>query len=79
MRQGFDHILDFARGDKLDLSGLALGLGAPSDYIKVTDTAAGTVISANFGGSTGFVDVVMLDRVHTVTLSGLLSDHAIIL
>ena len=76
---GYDHVTDFRAGDRLDLSGLDLAAGPASSRVHVTNTAAGTVISANFGGTAGFVDVVILDRVHGVTLTSLLHDHAIIL
>ena len=74
-KAGLDHVTDFAVGDKLDLQGL--GLNSRAD-IHVTDTAAGTMIAAGFGPGAGFIDVVLLDRVHHVTLTNLLHDHAII-
>ena len=76
--QGFDRIVDFGAGDKLDFSGLALSGGDITSLVKLTDTAAGTVVSANFGGTTGFVDVVVLDGVHAMTLNDMVGDHAII-
>ena len=79
VNQGFDHIIDFSLGDVLNFSGLGLGAGVASALLKVTDTATGTIVSANFGGSIGYVDVVQLDNVHKVTLVSLLNDHAIIL
>ena len=72
---GFDRVTDFGAGDKIDLRGL--GLNSRAD-IHVTDTSAGTVVSAYFGQSAGFIDVVQRDRVHNVTLTSLLHDHAII-
>ncbi len=75
--QGFDHIVDFGAGDRVDFTGLNLTAGPIANVIKVIDTAAGTVISANFGGSAGFVDVVVLDNVHNVTLNDLVQDGAI--
>ena len=77
VKQGFDHIIDFGAGDKLDFSGLTLTAGPIENVVRVTDTAGGTVISANFGGSIGFVDVVVLDNVHGHTLAELVQDHAI--
>ena len=77
VNQGFDHIIDFGAGDRVDFSGLSLQAGPIANVIKVVDTAGGTVISANFGGSVGFVDVVVLDNVHNVTLTDLVHDGAI--
>lgn len=77
-KQGFDHVVDFGAGDKIDFSGLSLTAGPIANVVKVVDTAAGTVISANFGGSVGFVDVVVLDSVHHMTLNDMVVDHAIV-
>jgi Ca2+-binding RTX toxin-like protein len=76
--QGFDRVVDFGAGDKIDFSGLSLGSSPIASVVRVTDTGAGTVISANFGGTTGFVDVVVLDGVHHVTLADMVSDGAIV-
>ena len=78
IKQGFDHIVDFAVGDKLNFSGLGLAAGALANAVHVTDTAAGTVVSANFGGSAGFVDVVVLDGVHNTTLASMINDGSIL-
>ncbi|NOT71853.1 MAG: hypothetical protein HOP09_11425 [Hyphomicrobium sp.] len=78
VNQGFDHIVDFGAGDKIDFSGFTLAAGPIANVVKVVDTAAGTVISANFGGTTGFVDVVVLDSVHHMTLNDMVVDHAIV-
>lgn len=75
--QGFDHIIDFQMGDRLDFSGLGLGTGAIDDLVRMTDTSAGLVLAANFGGT--FVNVVMLDGVHNMTLTSLVQDHGLIL
>jgi Ca2+-binding RTX toxin-like protein len=75
--QGFDHIIDFAAGDRIDFSGLGLGTSPVEDLVRVTDTAAGTVISANFGGS--YVGVVVLDGIHNITLASLVHDQMLIL
>ncbi len=78
VRQGFDHILDFAAGDSLDFSGLGLAAGPIGNVVHVTDTAAGTVIAANLGGTTGFVNVAVLDGVHHLTLAAMVHDHGIL-
>lgn len=77
--QGFDHITDFGTGDRLDFSALGLSRTVPvGNVVRVTDGAAGSVVSANFGGSTGFIDIVALDGVHT-TLGDLVDDGAILI
>lgn len=76
--QGFDRIVDFGAGDKIDFSGLSLGTSPIANIVRVTDTAGGTVISANFGGTAGFVDVVVLDGVHHMTLADMVEDGAIV-
>ena len=75
--QGFDHIVDFGAGDKVDFTGLQLAAGPIANVVKVVDTAAGTVISANFGGAAGFIDVVVLDNYHGHTLADMVQDGAI--
>ncbi len=73
--QGFDHVTDFGVGDRLDFTGLGLGTAAIETLVRVTDTAAGSVVSAKFG-TLGFIDVLVLDGVHT-TLADLVDDSAI--
>jgi Ca2+-binding RTX toxin-like protein len=62
----FDHITDFGVGDRLDFTGLFNNTHPSnlSTVLHVTDTAQGTIISADIGAGT-FVDLVMLDSVHT--------------
>lgn len=68
---GLDHITDFGAGDVLDLHKLVtLGTKSLSSMVKVTDTAAGSVVSAKIG--TAFVDVAVLDGVHNTTATDLL-------
>ena len=45
--------------------------------MHVVDTAAGTVISADVGGGS-FMDVVVLDNVHGVTIDDLLNNHQVV-
>ncbi len=72
--QGFDRVADFGAGDRLDFTGLSISHTLPIDrVIHVTDTAAGSVLSANFGGSYGFVNIAILEGVHT-TLADLVDD-----
>ena len=73
--QGFDHVTDFGAGDRIDFTGLSLGTAAIETLVRVTDTTAGSVVSAKFG-TLGFVDIAILDGVHT-TLADLVDDFAI--
>lgn len=75
---GFDRITDFGAGDKLDFSGLQLGAGDIASVLRLTDTASGTVVAANFGGTAGFVDVVVLDGLHGLNLNDLVDDHTLV-
>lgn len=82
--QGVDTITDFGAGDRLDLSDITggfLGLNwlfgsDPASQVKVTDTAAGSMVSVKVGSS--FYDVVMLQNVHGVTAASLLADGQLI-
>ena len=70
---GLDHITDFGGGDVLDLTKLvALGTKPLSDFVKITDKAAGSTVSANIGGK--FVDVAVLDDFHGKTATDLFHD-----
>ena len=73
---GLDHIVDFGAGDRLDFSQVFSGTQADrlSEYVKVTDTADGTVVSAEL--ATGqFVDVVVLDDVHHLTFDDFIASN----
>lgn len=71
---GLDNVTDFgAGGDRLDVGAL-VGTQAwtqLSDVVKVTDAAAGTLVSVKVGGT--FQDVVQLDGVHGLTDAGMLA------
>jgi Ca2+-binding RTX toxin-like protein len=75
---GKDTITDFAAGDVLDVSSLrAASPSTPvSDIFTVTDTAAGTEITAVVGSKT--YDVALLSDVHGVTLASLIADGSLI-
>ncbi|MEQ1669648.1 MAG: type I secretion C-terminal target domain-containing protein, partial [Hyphomicrobium sp.] len=64
-----DHITDFGRSDRLNLHDLVKGQNF-ADAVKVTDTAAGSVVSAKIGGA--YHDVVVLDNVHGMSAADLL-------
>ena len=63
---GFDTIRDFGVGDRIDFS--AMLEGAPGadvhDMVRLTDTAAGTVVSASFDAGASFLDVVLIEGQH---------------
>lgn len=76
---GLDHITDFGAGDRLDFTDLFATASPPNpaDVIRITDGAGGIVVSADVGGGT-FVDIVVLDNVHGLTLDDLVHNHQII-
>lgn len=70
--------VDFGAGDKLDFTGL-FGNSHPADpalLIHVTDTTAGSVVADL--GTGQFVDVVVLDGVHGLTIDDLVHNHVIV-
>ena len=71
--QGVDTITDFGAGDRLDLSDMIDGV---LGLVKVTDTAAGSMVSVKVGSS--FYDVVLLESVHGITTTSLLADGQLI-
>ena len=64
-----DHITDFNKGDKLNLSEMLHGRTG-DNWLHVTDGKEGTTVSVKIG--TAFVDVVTLDGVHGMTASEML-------
>jgi hypothetical protein len=81
---GVDTIKDFslAQGDKLDLSDVLAAYDplsdALSDYVKVTDSAAGTVVQVNVAGTgSNFQTVALLEGVH-IDLNALMNNGNII-
>ncbi len=73
--QGVDTITDFGAGDRLDLSDITDGFN-PAALVKVTDTAAGSMVSVKVGSA--FYDVVLLQSVHGITTTSLLADGQLI-
>ena len=71
---GVDRILDFSKEDRLDFRGLLKGqkFSSLDDVIKVSASAAGTMVSVKIGAD--FVDVVHLDGFQSADLlaSGLI-------
>ncbi len=76
VHQGVDTITDFSGSDTIDLHDFFKGQpGDINDAIHMTDTAAGTMISAKLGGA--YVDVAMLQGQHIsaeTTVKALASD-----
>jgi Ca2+-binding RTX toxin-like protein len=77
---GFDRIVDFAVGDRIDFTGLFTGMVVADvhDAVRVTDTAAGTVVSASFDGGVSFVDVVQIDGAHDLDLDQMLASGSLV-
>jgi serralysin len=75
LKDGVDHITDFAQGDVIDLHNMFKGIGG-DDLVRVTDSAEGLRISARVGES--FVDVAVLDGVHGLTAENLLASGALL-
>jgi Ca2+-binding RTX toxin-like protein len=73
--QGVDIITDFGAGDRLDLSGIT-GRSDPETLVKVTDTAAGSMVSVKVGSV--FYDVVLLQSLHGITTTSLLADGQLV-
>jgi Ca2+-binding RTX toxin-like protein len=73
--QGVDTITDFSAGDRLDVSDITDGFN-PVTLVKVTDTAAGSMVSVKVGSA--FYDVVLLQSVHGITATSLLADGQLI-
>lgn len=76
--QGVDTITDFGAGDILDLSAIVPGSGsqAAAANVKITDTAAGSMVAVKVGSA--FYDVVLLQNVHGVTAASLYADGQLI-
>ncbi len=69
---GVDHVTDFGAGDILDLTAVFKNVkGNHASLVSLTDSADGMVLSAKINGS--FVDVVVLDDVHTASLTDLIA------
>lgn len=76
---GFDTIVDFRAGDRLDLTDVFNGTH-PTDLeavIRVTNGANGTTISADAGGGT-FYDIALLRGVHVSSVADFLNQYDII-
>ncbi|MCB1519439.1 MAG: cadherin-like domain-containing protein [Hyphomicrobiaceae bacterium] len=76
---GVDTITDFEDGDQLDFDDLISGNRErhADDYIRMTETSTGTLVSVDLGTSAGFVDVVLLEGVYDLDLDHMLSSGQI--
>ena len=70
---GFDTITDFGVGDRLDFDNLLNGVRERDigRYVHLNEVDAGTMVSVDFGGSAGFVDVVLLEGLHGIDIDDL--------
>lgn len=70
---GFDTITDFGVGDRLDFDNLLNGVRERDigRYVHLTEVDAGTMVSVDFGGNAGFVDVVLLEGLHGIDIDDL--------
>ena len=76
-----DHITDFASGDQLNFSRLVgkAGKAKPDGWVQLEESDGSTVVAINFDGEgNDFVDVVVLDDVTGLTLSGMLTSGMLI-
>ncbi|WP_088890076.1 DUF4347 domain-containing protein [Leptolyngbya ohadii] len=73
-RQGFDRILDFTRQDRMDLQGIFNGSYSGNNrfrqYVRLSDTARGTVVRVDGNGNAagGFVRLAVLEGVSAADL-----------
>ncbi|HGK4675002.1 TPA: BapA/Bap/LapF family large adhesin [Kluyvera georgiana] len=85
---GVDHWSNFslAQGDKIDIHSLLVGWDGQSsslgNFLTVTDTGKGTVISIDRDGASGTkyssTDLLVLDDVHNIKLSDLVEQNHIV-
>lgn len=72
-----DRITDFGAGDRLDFSGIVAPAEPIGDAIRITGIAGGLAVEVDMGGTSGFVDLVVLDNVHGLTVEDLTHSGAI--
>ncbi len=79
-RIGFDQVVDFGAGDRLDFSGVFSGQPpAPiEDLVRVTDWFNGTLVAVHIDDTVGWVDALILRDVHGIDLDDLTAQGAII-
>ncbi len=81
IKYGFDTITDFGAGDRLDFDDLLNGVRERDigRYVHLTEVDAGTMVSVDFGGNAGFVDVVLLEGMHGIDIDDLTAGGHIII
>ena len=79
-RAGFDRIVDFGVGDRLDFSQIFHGGGGRdiASMVRTTDTAAGVVVSIDLGGDAGFVEILSFHHQHGFDLDDLIAGGQIV-
>ncbi|HRD76470.1 MAG TPA: Ig-like domain-containing protein [Hyphomicrobiaceae bacterium] len=76
--KGFDRITDFEVGDVLDFTKLvSVGSKPIDDFVRVTDTSAGSLVTVKLGGA--MVTVALLEDVHGATAASLAQDGQLLL
>ena len=77
---GFDKIVDFGIGDRLDFSDFfaTQPLQSVSELLRVEDSSAGTVISFDAHGTGDFLDVAVLVNVHGLSFDTLWDNQSFI-
>ena len=74
---GLDRLTEFGAGDRLDFSGIAAPAVPIGDAVRITGIAGGLAVEVDMGGTSGFVDLVVLDNVHGLTVEDLAHSAAI--
>ncbi len=77
---GFDTIVDFGIGDRLDFSGIFNGAPpAPiADLLRVTETGTGSIVSVDVDANGTFFDVALLSGVTQIDVDDLVQQNAVI-
>jgi Ca2+-binding RTX toxin-like protein len=77
---GFDTIVDFGVGDRLDFSGIFNGAPpAPiADLLRVTETGTGSIVSVDVDANGTFFDVALLSGVTQIDVDDLVQQNAVI-
>ncbi len=77
---GFDTILDFGAGDRLDFTGI-FSAAPPiplADLIRVSDTPAGTIVSLDIDANGHFFDVAILNGLHGLDAQDFMQQHFVV-
>jgi Ca2+-binding RTX toxin-like protein len=79
-RAGYDRIVDFGAGDRLDFSAVFAGqpVRPPSSEVRFTDTAAGTVVGVSVDGGQSFVDAVIIEGQNGLDVDQMIASGALV-